>query len=250
MKRLSSKKSPITRVLASAGLLIAAIALAHPAAAKESRHERFPYASLQAEAVTEVKRESVRITLAAEVAGVDQAKVATELTAKVNEVMTKLRGEEGTKVYSGNYQVWPMNDKDGRISNWRGRAEILLESTDFEGVSKLAATVADQMPIANMSFFVAPRERAKYEAELLQEAGQVFRARADALAKAFGYDSYSIREIKLGGSGAQYAPERKMMAMSADMASAGVPLEGGTERISLSVQGTIFLHTSKEEAPQ
>lgn len=51
--------------------------------------------------------------------------------------------------------------------------------------------------------------------------------------------------MTLGGAGAAYQPEgRRMMAMAADSA-AGIPLEGGTERISLAVDGTIFLH-SKE----
>ena len=248
MKRPSLMKSMLNPAVSAASCMLAALALANPVSAKtpDPHAERFPYASLQAEAVTEVKRESVRITLAAEVAGAEQAVVATELTSTVNEVMSKLRDNVGVKVYSGNYQVWPMNDKDGRISNWRGRAEIMLESTDFEGVSKLASAVADKMPVANMSFFVAPRERARYEAELLQEAGEAFRERAEALTKAFGFDSYAIREIQLGGAGASYAPERRMMAMSADMAGAGIPLEAGTERISLSVQGTIFLYSSKE----
>ena len=248
MKRSTATKSNLNPVLSVVGSMFLALALSTPAMSQspDTQAERFPYASLQAEAVTEVKRESVRITLAAEVAGAEQAGVASELTATVNDVMNRLRDHAGVKVYSGNYQVWPMNDKDGRISNWRGRAEIMLESTDFVAVSKLAAGVADKMPVANMAFFVAPRERARYEAELLQQAGEAFRKRADALTKAFGFDSYEIREIQLGGTGASYAPERRMMAMSADMAGAGIPLEAGTERISLSVQGTIFLYSSKK----
>jgi len=234
--------------MTAAALAVAAFAATGPAMAEDGRHAtvKYPYASLSAEAVTEVARDTVRITLAAEVSDSAQADVASALTEKVDSVMKQARGREGIKTYSGNYQVWPMNDKDGRISNWRGRAEIILESTDFEAVSRLASEVSDRMPITNLAFSVAPRERARYEAELMQEAAEAFRSRAEALAKAFGYASYSIREIQLGGSGAAYQPEaRRMMAMAAD-AAASVPLEGGTERISLSVQGTIFLHSSKE----
>lgn len=207
---------------------------------------KFPYAGLQAEAVTEVARDTVRITLAAEVRDSEQVEVAASLSRTVDSVMNQLNGQEGVKTYSGNFQVWPMNDRDGRISDWRGRAEVILESMDFELASKLAADVSDRMPIANLAFSVAPQERARYEAELLNQAADAFKARAQALTDAFGFDSYTIREIRLGGAGASYQPEgRRMMAMAAD-ASVGVPLEGGTERISLSVEGTIFLHSSKE----
>ena len=230
------------------GAVLAATLFVHPAVAQNSTADetKFPYASLQAEAVTEVARDTVRITLAAEVRDSDQAEVAASLSRTVESVMKQLKGQEGVKTYSGNYQVWPMNDRDGRISDWRGRAEVILESMDFELASKLAGDVSDRMPIANLNFSVAPQERARYEAELLEQAATAFTKRAQALTDAFGFDSYSIREIRLGGAGASYQPEsRRMMAMAAD-ASVSVPLEGGTERISLSVEGTIFLHSSKE----
>lgn len=235
------------RGLAVMGFAVSALALGKPSLAGGAAGAvKYPYASLRAEAVTEVARDTVRLTLAAEVSDASQAAVAAALTATVDSVMKQARGKEKIKVSSGNYHVWPMNDKDGRISNWRGRAEIVLESTDFEAVSRLAADVADRMPISNMAFSVAPRERARHEAELLAEAAAAFRGRAEALAKAFGYDSYSIREIRLGGAGAAYQPEaRRMMSMAADAAMA-VPMEAGTEQISLSVEGTIFLHSAKE----
>lgn len=248
MKPISRRFSSSLSGLAVLAVAVAALAFGKPSMARGSADEaqKFPYASLRAEVVTEVARDTVRLTLAAEVSDKSQAAVASALAATVDSVMKQTRGKEGIKTYSGNYHVWPMNDKDGRISNWRGRAEIVLESADFEAVSKLAADVADRMPIANMAFSVAPRERARYEAELLAEVGTAFRIRAEALAKAFGYESYSIREIRLGGAGQAYQPEaRRMMSMAADAAMA-VPMEGGTERISLSVEGTIFLHSSKE----
>ena len=244
MKSIHSSLPRLSTSLAALGLALAALSLSQAAHAHEET--RYPYASLQAEAVTEVARDTVRITLGAEVRESEQADVAAALTRIVDSVMQQVRGKEGIKAYSGNFQIWPMNDKDGQISNWRGRAEIILESMDFEAASKLASEVADRMPITNLAFSVAPRERARYEAELLEEAASAFRARAEALTKAFGFESYSIREIQLGGSGASYQPERRMMAMGAAAdASVGVPLEGGTERISLSVQGTIFLHPSR-----
>ena len=251
MKLIPLLPSRVLLSLATCGFALAMFSLSNPALANEDTPAptRYPYASLQAEAVTEVAQDTVRITLAAENRGAQQTEVAAALTQMVDSVMKQVRDKDGIKAYTGNFQVWPMNDQDGLISNWRGRAEIILESTDFDAASQLAAQVADRMPISNLSFFVAPGERARYEAELLEQAAGAFRERADALAKAFGYASYSIREIQLGGSGASYQPERRMMAMAASAdatAARGVPLEGGTERISLSVQGTIFLHTSKE----
>ncbi len=230
------------------GVAMAAALFISPAHAESElpADTKFPYASLRAEAVREVARDTVRITLAAEVRDSLQAEVAASLSRTVDSVMQQLKGTEAVKIYSGNFQVWPMNDRDGRISDWRGRAEIILESMDFELASKLAASVSDRMPISNLDFSVAAKERARYEAELLEEAAAAFKERAEATAAAFGFASYTIREVRLGGAGASYQPEaRRMMAMAAD-ASGGIALEGGTERISLAVEGTIFLHSAKE----
>lgn len=243
---LSHARHVSSRAVVGATMVAALLMGAAQAETGPTTNTKFPYASLRAEAVTEVARDTVRITLAAEVRDSEQAEVAASLSRTVDSVMQQLKGQDGVKIYSGNFQVWPMNDRDGRISDWRGRAEIVLESMDFELASKLAAEVADRMPIANLDFSVAPKERARYEAELLEEAAAAFQERAAAMAKAFGFDSYTIREVRLGGAGASYQPEaRRMMAMAAD-ASGGIALEGGTERISLAVEGTIFLHSAKE----
>lgn|SRR5690606_4702215 len=245
LKYFAQLRVPAVRPLVVLAMAASMFAGAAHADNSTVSHTKYPYASLRAEAVTEVAHDTVRITLAAEVRDSEQAQVAATLSRTVESVMKDLKGTEGVKVKSGNFQVWPMNDRDGRISDWRGRAEVILESKDFEAASKLAAQVGDRMPVANLAFSVAPEVRARHEEALLQEAATAFRKRAQALAQAFGYESYSIREVTLGGAGAAYQPEgRRMMAMAADSA-AGIPLEGGTERISLAVDGTIFLH-SKE----
>jgi predicted secreted protein len=101
------------------------------------------------------------------------------------------------------------------------------------------------MPIANLAFFVSPKARAAKEAALLEQAAQAFRDRAQALTTAFGYTAYDIKEINLGGSGAQYEAAPRVMAMAAG-AQSKVPLEAGTEMVSVSVQGSIFLRSDKK----
>src|SRR3546814_13703368 len=61
----------------------------------------------------------------------------------------------------------PMSDKDGKISNWRGRGEIFLESSDFAAASELASTLSDRMPIANLGFSVSRSEEHTSELQSL-----------------------------------------------------------------------------------
>jgi predicted secreted protein len=223
----------------ASSLALAATAGAPQGADQKLWQEKWPQASLRAEASEEVAQDTVKITLAAEFSDATQAAVAKALSAALDSVMKQAKGTPKVKVSSGNYSVWPMNDKDGKISNWRGRGEILLESRDFAAASELAATLGDRMPIANLAFSVSPEARAEKEAALLARAAKAFQSRAQEVATAFGFTGYSIRNVDLSGAGAEYQPAGRMMSMAADKAS--VPLEGGTERVTVSMRGSIFL---------
>jgi predicted secreted protein len=203
------------------------------------RQEKWPQATLRAEASEEVARDTVKITLAAEISDATQVAVAKALTAALDSVMKQAKGTPNVKATTGNYHVWPMNDQNGKISNWRGRGEILLESRDFGAASELAAALSDRMPIAGIFFSVSPEVRAEKEAALLTRAAKAFQTRAQEVATAFGFAGYSIRTVDLSGAGAEYQPAPRMMSMAAD--KAGVPLEGGTERVTVSMRGSIFL---------
>lgn len=218
----------------------------HDAMRKHSEYrKKWPQASLQAQATAEVAHDTVRITLAVEIADAAQDVVAQELTRVLNRTMERARDKAGdVKVQSGDYRVWPMNDKDGQISNWRGRTEISLESTDFSAASDLAAALTDVMAISSVTFSVSPQTRALHEQRLLDDAAQAFRARAQALATALGFAGYTLRTIDLGGSGAQYemAPRGGMAhAAMLKATDSSIPLEAGSETISVSIHGSVFL---------
>ncbi|MGB3276478.1 MAG: SIMPL domain-containing protein [Castellaniella sp.] len=224
------------------GSLLALSVLALPALAHEAHEPAEPRASLSAEASSEVGQDTVEITLAAELSGKSQTQVAETLNQRLDSVMKQAKGHEGIEARSGSYRIWPTTDRDGKIAEWRGQAEILLESRDFPAVSKLAASLGDRMPIAGLAFSVSRERRAAEEQKLLGQAVEAFKARAQALTQALGFADYRFRTVDLGGQGAMpYAPAPRMMmsAMAAEKTAA--PVEGGRERISVSVQGTIVL---------
>jgi predicted secreted protein len=210
---------------------------------------KWPQASLNAEASAVIAQDTVIITLAAELSDPSQAKINSSLTKVLDSVMQEAKAaakdNAKIKVSSGNYRLWPFHDKNGKISNWQGRGEILIESSDFSAASDLAGKLADRMPISNLNFSVSPQARARQEQALLTQAAKAFRDRAQALTDAFGFASYTVRNIDLGGSGAQYQPAPRMMSMAADKA-VGAPLEAGTEQVTLSVRGAIFLHSAQK----
>lgn len=240
--RHKSKGLLAVALLSAAGLL-APVAVAQDHAGK-ARRVKTPVATLQAAASARIAQDTVRITLASEVSDTSQTAISDALGKTMDSVMKQAKADTRVKVSSGNFRIWPMNDQDGKISNWRGRGEIYIESADFGAASQLAAALSDRMPISNLDFSVSPEARANKEEALLGEAAQAFRDRAQALTTAFGFTAYSIKEINLDGAGTRYESAPRMMSMAAD--KVGVPLEAGTETVTVSIRGSIFLNSAEK----
>lgn len=215
-------------------------------------YNKWPQATLQAQARSEVAHDTVHIYLANEIAGDTQEAVAQKLTAAMKTATGRALKDAGDniKVKTGSFSVWPMNDKDGNISNWRARGEITLESKDFVAASELAAGLSDLMSVSSISFSVSPQARALEEQKLLEQAAQAFRDRAHALAEALGYAGYTLRTVDLGGAGVQYETAARGFAAPAMLKADSIPLEGGTETVTVSISGSVFLGDEKAETAQ
>src|SRR5690606_16951105 len=98
---------------------------------------QFPQATLNAQASTEAQHDTVRITLAAELSDVSQAPLNSALTKVIGDAMARAKTDPKVKASSGNYRVWPFHNEEGKITNWHGRGEIVLESQDFAAASQL-----------------------------------------------------------------------------------------------------------------
>jgi predicted secreted protein len=242
--------------LGAACAAVAAIAVAQPvfaqaqapapAAAAESAANRSPELTLQAMASSEVKQDTVRIALSAEVDAPDQPTAGQKLTAALEDVVKRARDTKDVEVRTSNFNVWPNMNNKGKIASWRGQGEIVLESKDFAAAAALASKLSDKTAISNISFSLSDAAREAEERKLLKEAAQAFKDRALAAANAFGFAGYRLSKLDLGGSGAP-APMPRMMGAamakggSFSSADVSVPLEAGNVTVSVAVNGTIAL---------
>ena len=252
---LKNTVTTLTR-LSAACAAVAAISVAQPVfaqtqapaaspASAEAAVNRSPELSLQATASSEVKQDTVRIALAAEVEGADQPATGKKLSALLDDVVKRARDTKGVEVRTGNYNVWPNTSSKGKIAGWRGQGEVILESKDFEAAAALASKLSDKTAISSISFSLSRAAREAEERKLLKEAAQAFKDRALAAANAFGFSGYRLSKLELGGSGGP-GPMPRMMAMAKDAGgggaySADVPLESGEVTVSVAVNGTIVL---------
>jgi len=185
----------------------------------------------------------MRATLSIELSDKNPGQLARALTLAMNESLAKGRNFNTVKLASGNQQSWPVYNDKQKLENWRGRAELNLESKDFKAAGELLSQLQDKLQLQGLNFVVSEETRLAAEKKLTTDAIAAFREKADAVRQAWGAKSYSLVQMNLGSSGGGGGYPRPPMMMMMKMADAAPAAEmaGGDSRVSVNVSGSIEL---------
>ncbi len=200
--------------------------------------------SLRAEASQEVPRDLMIVTLYTEAQNSDSAKLAAEITTTMNNALNQAKQVKEVTLRQGSRNSFPIYDnKTQKITGWRERAELRLESTDFAALSKLTGELMQTLKMGNMQFTIANATRKTSEDALLKDAVNAFKARAQLATDALGGKGYKIVSLNLNSNGYPQPYMRGAMMMKAAapaMDSAPTPeIEAGTSEVSMSADGVI-----------
>lgn len=230
-----------TRMVAVASLGLAALS-SGVVMADEARYNQI---ALRSEVSQTVAHDLMRVTLYSEAQNSDPAKLAADTTNTLNQALQQARKSTGVTISMGSRNSYPVYDNKSednpRISAWRERAEIRLESADFASLSKLTGELLQQLKMGDMSFSVASPTQKKTEDALLQDAINAFKARAQLATSALGGKSYKLVSLSINGGGFQNPRPMRMQMESMSMAkSAPTPeIEAGSSQVSVNADGVI-----------
>lgn len=229
------------RLSRSAAVLLAAGALASlPALADDARYNQI---SLRAEVSQDVPRDLMMVTLYTEGQDADPAKLAAHISDTVNQALAQARQAQGVTLRQGQRNSYPVyDDKGQKITGWRERAEIRLESADFPTLSKLTGDLLQNLKMANMDFAISANSRKINEDALLKEAVGAFKGRAALATEAMGGKSYKVVNLNLNTSGFNPTFARApvmMMKAARDAVPVTPDVEAGTSQVSITAEGTI-----------
>ncbi|WP_405043938.1 SIMPL domain-containing protein [Paracidovorax wautersii] len=202
---------------------------------------------LSAAGTVEVQQDLLVLTLATTKEAADAGQVQTQLKQALDSALAeaKRNAQAGQMdVRTGGFGLFPRYGKDGKITGWQGRAELVLQGRDFARITSTAGRI-QTMPISQVAFDVSPEARAKVEGEAQTRAIEQFKARATDLAKGFGFAGYTLREVSVNSNEMIPGPRPRMMAMEAKAASmsadAPVPVEAGKAQVVVNVSGSVQL---------
>ena len=240
---MTKKNTPFT--LAAAVLLAGAVMAQNAFAQNIVQAQPSGVLSLAAQASADVPQDVVDITLFYEQEAQDPASLTSVLNQRADAALRQAKGVDNVTAHSGSFTVYPSTDRDGRISAWRGRTEVVLESKDFAAASKLAGKMSDSMQVGSVAFSLSPEAQRAAEQKLSTQAIASFKQQAQSSAQAFGYSGYAIREVNIGHNGSSPRPVMMMAArsMGADAKmSAPMALEGGTSTVTVNVSGSVQMN--------
>ena len=228
--------------------IIAPSALCISAAPVFSQNQVVPeprnVAQLSARGAVEVQQDELILTLGASADGKDAANVQAQLRQVVDAALKVARSQAEApqmEVRTGQFSLYPRNGRNGEITGWQGRAELVLQGRDFARITATAARIQG-MPIANVGFGLSRSESERAEREAQSQAIEAFKARAATLTKAFGFAGYALREVSVSSQGQMPLPRQRMMAMEAKMSSMAdstLPVEAGKSTVEVTVSGSV-----------
>lgn len=216
-----------------------ALLLALPAHAEDNRDH---VVNLQVELVRTLPNDVLNASLFIEDNDSNPQRLAERINSRLNAATAVARGYKAVKVATGALQTWPVYSDKNRLTGWRTRASLSLNSRDFAAAQKLIGELQTQMMIENVGFSVSPEARAEQENALIGEALGAFRERAALVQQGLGAKGWKVVNINLstsGGAAERFAVYRAK-AMVAD-AAAAPELSAGESELRMQVNGSIQL---------
>lgn len=228
-------------------ILISAVAifLSNFASAQDPSSDPGNRVNLSATASVEVAQDWMTLSLGTTREGVDAPVVQTQLKAALEAALAVAKpavSAEGMVLRTGNFSIYPRHGRDGKINGWQGSVEVTLEGKDFERITNTAGKV-QTLTLNGVSFGLSPAARTGLEASLQAQAIDRFKAKAQAVATAFGFGGYQLLQVNVGAVDHAGGGPRPMVAMAARsaMSEAAVPAEAGRSQVALSVNGSVRL---------
>jgi predicted secreted protein len=171
--------------------------------------------------------------------GDNAARLADQINRTMDWALKAAKAKSKIEIRTGGYQTLPVYDKE-KIRRWRATQELLLEGADFAELGGLIGQLQERLQVTSVNFSVSVERRRAVEDELIAQALDAFKQRAELVRKQFAAKGYRIVDVSINMGGGQPMPLMRGLALEA--ASVAPPaLEAGTSSLSVNVGGVVEL---------
>lgn len=239
-----------------AGLWLASVAPVVAAQPQMSQPVPANVVALSASASVDVANDWLSIVMSTSREGVDATAVQAQLRQALDTALTEARkaAKPGQlEVQTGAFALYPRYAPPTRASNgavtpgglvgWQGNTELVLQGRDTAAITQLVGRIKT-LTVERVGFSLSREARDRVEADVTAQAIARFQERAAAVAKGFGMQNWSLREVSVSGDEPMRPVMQNMMRAQSSavaMADAPLPVEAGKAAVTISVSGTVQL---------
>ena len=220
-------------------LVIATLLSPLPAvAAGESTH--YDRVSLQATASAEVENDILVATLSVYREGSNPALLSEAVNADIHWAIEAAKKVSAVTVQTLGYRTNPIYQQQ-RLSGWRVRQSLRLESKDIAALSQLIGRLQERLAVGQVGYRISPQRRNAVEEELIAEAIARFQQRAALVAKQMGRSRYRVVDMNIESPGGPMRPLGRVAMSVMGEARTAPRFEVGVQTLQVSINGIIEL---------
>ena len=230
------------RLLALSSLILTGT-LASTAFADQNELLNYNIINISAEASRDISNDLMHANLYVEKSNKQPAELAAQINQLMNQAINAAKKYPSVKIETGSQHTYPVYDNDHRkLREWRARAQVRIESTDFKAASQLIAELQQNFQTESINFSVSEAKRKKVENELMLEASKNFQQRAQSLAQAWNKAGYQLVNMNINTNNSGYPPVPRMAMAKSAYAEAAIPdqeMAAGESKMTVSANGSI-----------
>ena len=199
--------------------------------------------NVQADATRQVSNDEMYAVLFIEKTNKQPADLSAQITQLMNQAIAAAKKYPQVKVETGSQTTYPVYDKGNqKLKEWRGRAEVKIESKDFKAASQLINELQQNFQTQSINFTVSDEQRKKVENELMVEASKNFQQRAQILTQAWNKSAYHLVSLNINTNNSYPQPmyaARTSMAKFEAADAGGQNVSAGESKITVNANGTV-----------
>ena len=165
---------------------------------------------LSASAMADAQQDVLSMSLSTTRDGSDAALVQSLLKVALDSALVEARkaAQPGQlEVRTGQFSLYPRQNRDGKQTGWQGSAELVLEGRDFGRIAATAGRLTS-LTVSGVNFSLSREQLSRVENEVQAQAIERFRARAQEIARSFGFAGYTLGEVQVGNQEQGVLPRR------------------------------------------
>ena len=148
------------KIILPSVLLASSLSLAAVTHAAENLN--YNVVNLSAEANRQISNDQMHASLYIEKSNKQPAQLATDINQLMNQAIATAKKYPSVKIETGSQSTYPIYDNDNRkLKEWRGRAQVRIESTDFKAASQLIAELQQNFQTESINFTISDAKRKK-----------------------------------------------------------------------------------------